>query len=353
MTKHFFDSHDRLWKVVNPVGNSTVFEYNYMDERLSAETREMDDSLKPVNKASWQYDEKGRCVKETAHLFNASYIETETLDSEYFFDRYDLLRRTVSPRAYEEARDYDKFMRLWHVNGADGTITTYDYDQASNVERVQRSSWNQAAGVAEMFWTRFEYDPMNRLRKTITFRPSAEPELTTSYYYNFRDDICGVKDPAGRTTERVFDVFGRMITERQELDGTTGLENARKNVYDGNGRLTQMKNAYEKTTVYGFDEQNRLRTVTYPDNNRKTFDYDAAGNLEWITWTRRVDNADVPFRKVKHEYDKAGRLIRKNAEIGESGSETTFGYDALDRTTLARRTWAGVYTSEVSFVYDS
>jgi YD repeat-containing protein len=170
-----------------------------------------------------------------------------------------------------------------------------------------------------------------------------EREFSTFYRYDAQGNMIGVSLPDG----------GRSAFE-----------------YDpGYGVVLWSADSYGRKTVYGYDAQKNLTSVTDRLGNVTGYQYyDAAGAkrglVEWV-----LDPRD-PTVKTKYEYDDARRLIRTTDPYGEKTTysyvgangygnvtevvdplarETTTQYDGLNRV----RVVADVFNATNAWAYDA
>jgi RHS repeat-associated protein len=94
------------------------------------------------------------------------------------------------------------------------------------------------------------------------------------------------------------------------------------------------------TTSYTYDVQDNLASVTDPNGNVTTYDYDDFGRM-----IRQVSSVTGT---TTYGYDAAGNLT---SSVDANGAATTRSYDAVNRVTLASATKGGS-TETTTWVYD-
>ena len=124
-------------------------------------------------------------------------------------------------------------------------------------------------------------------------------------YYNLRDTI------------ETYDTNGRMIGMSDE-----GL--VTQLLYDSNGRLASVHNAFGRAMTFGYDGSGRLATVGLPDATHLSYGYDGGGNLASIT------SNDGSVRQYVYENSSYPHAL--TGVVDESGRRSlTWSYDAAGR----------------------
>ncbi|OZG73378.1 hypothetical protein BTA51_10135 [Hahella sp. CCB-MM4] len=97
---------------------------------------------------------------------------------------------------------------------------------------------------------------------------------------------------------------------------------------DDIGRLKSETNGRGFTTNYGYDELNRLKSISYPINSSVAVSYSSAGNK-----TRTLTRGNY---SQKDSYDGFGRLksTTRTDTLSSNSIVTTYEYDALGRKTF-------------------
>jgi YD repeat-containing protein len=178
--------------------------------------------------------------------------------------------------------------------------------------------------------TRFEYDDLGRLVKTI-YPDGTTEEMT----YDAEGRRLTFKDRADRVTGYVYDPLGRLV--RTTFPDNTFVTNS----YDAAGRLAATTDGRGKKTVYEYDAAGRRTKLTDPLGNETTFEYDRNGNQISFTdpngqitsygydaLNRRIKTTFPDGIVTTTTYDKLGRRIGGD---GPGGKTTRFEYDRLGR----------------------
>ncbi|KFF74817.1 hypothetical protein HX13_12500 [Chryseobacterium sp. P1-3] len=267
---------------------------------------------------------------------------------------------------------YDDLGRRTSMTHPDNGTSTFAYDPASNM--TSRTN-------AENETATYEYD-YKRL-KAINY--PKYPENNVKYYYGQAMDASAMDNNA----------VGRLWYQT-DATGTQYLK------YGRLGELTHQRRSiaapgagvYWFGTEWEYDTWNRVKTITYPDGEKVTYNYNLAGNLksmasikdgfarniinelgydkfdqrvflkygngtttsyEYETKRRRLLklNAQTPtnryFMKNLYQYDVVSNVlqIHNNAPVAQAGllgggTNHAYGYDDLYRLTSASGNWRGM-----------
>jgi RHS repeat-associated protein len=200
---------------------------------------------------------------------------------------------------------YDNLGRRTLVDNEDSGATETVFDLASNMtKKITANLKAQNAAIA------YDYDALNRLT-TISYPNFPANNITYMYGAPGAADnraarITLVHDQSG-SAERFYGKLGELTREVKTVVGFTG---APPNTY---------------TTQYVSDTFGRLRTLTYPDGEVLTYQYDAGGLLRQATG-QKGPNAYAYLKRM--EYDKFGQ--RSFVEDG-NGVRSQYTYDPASR----------------------
>lgn len=338
-----YDEDGRIGSLTDPRGNAYEFGYDELGRDLSVSFAggpalrvEYDgngDMARIVNRRGQaidlETDAKGRPVSATwedGRTFRIEYdgrdnpvraedSETGAVAIEY--DAQDRPVRVVYPGSRGFAYRYDATGRVAERAALDGSsVQRYEYDAVGRMVRMT--------------------DGDGGLLLENGFDPKTGELLRQRY---------------GNGTESVYrhDLLGRET--RIEHRGPGGETIAAFDyTYDDDGHVAT-QNTAEGTERYEYDADGQLVAVEYPDGNRETFEYDAAGNRTARTRTgegrteyeinefNQVVSATAPDGGVtRYEYDADGNLVRKAAP---NAPAMVYGYDIRNRLVSVREEVAG------------
>ncbi len=323
VTTYEYDSHGRLVRAVDAMGNEDLFSY---DPRGSVVARtEIDLSTDPTVPAetyitAFAYDDLGRLISVTDP---AGGVETFAYDS-----RNNRVRR-VDARGNVTRSTYDSLDRLVAevfdlTNTGDGTgtvvataTTQYQWDASSRLVAVTDPNGNT---------TTFAYDESDR-RVLATSANGVEHTLV----WNSFDDLVSATDPNGTVVQTTYDNLGRP-TLRTILPGpgvspaTTFEEYA----YDGLSRLVRAADD-DSEVLRNFDSLGNLMSEV--QNGRVvTYLHSGSGNRLSMTYPggRGLDFAyDALARPTTITDPTTGPIITTTEYIGDRLLRQT---DATDTT---------------------
>jgi RHS repeat-associated protein len=279
------------------------------------------------------YDELNR-LKSKAYAFapgDAYRPWRHTTGVSYTYDGNNNLQRadetvasgTDPPATLTTIRSYDDLDRLASETAPlpDGGIRPVAYTYYRN---GTRETITDPAGLV----TRYTYDGRNRLESATTAFGTPAAAATTYTYHP--DDLLRTVDYAnGVVATHVYDKADRLKSLAQTKD--TATLSSYVYGYDSNGnRISQVEtNGATETTTYGYDDLNRLKTVTYPVDASfplgrvVTYGYDPVGNR--IKETEKDSGGGVLANK-QGAFDKLNRLTALNDLLTPANS-TGFGWD--------------------------
>lgn len=189
--------------------------------------------------------------------------------------------------------------------GPAGGVFAFSYDDARNLESI---TWPDAGQ------TLFETDAAGRVSAVVT--PSGD---RSSYSYNQYDELLSETDEDGVTSYQ-YDADGRLAAvARGDDEVLIGL--------DQRDRLTLYTDAWGNAYQFTYDNQNLLKTITYPDGSVVTYTYVAGYNLARIEceeWGLQLDF-------------QSGRTLNAGYHTGVEGDEREIFLNT-DGIALVKRT---------------
>ncbi len=246
-----------------------------------------------------------------------------------------------SPSTYTTTTHYDTRNRKWYVDDAQSHRTTFTYDQASNVLRIDRPNGN---------WETKAYDALNRVTiDTVSF--AAGTDLATWFIYNPSGTISKLTDPRG-TTGRTYpngDPNYSTTFAYDASDQRTGMTypdgSSQSWTYDNAHNMYQRVTAGGDSQLFGYDQRNRYYAKLWhrPLQNQWLWFYfglDAAGRIldakngtggEFNTnYISRVHRDYYPTGKLKldrqtlvTDQTTINRKVKYEYDLGYPGAENT------------------------------
>lgn len=269
ISKYYYDDKGNLVKHEKIDANDTliyvrIYKYDSENRLVFDEKEEKNE----YSKQTWQYDDKGRLVKETSEGFSIGSIFAEGTTT-YVYDDNGLLKTKSLDRGFSRPEIY-----------------TYEYYGNGLLKSVRRDS-DAIANSYEI--NTYEYDEKGNLIKHVQQK---DPEInleTTTFEYEYDDQNrlvkeCKTSDPEGR----------------EYYDET-------RYTYDENGNLVEKYNdtTYKRTYYYyEYDAKSQLiKETTYPFPNYKTivtYEYDLHGNIaKKNTYNEETEETNV----IEYQYE--------------------------------------------------
>lgn len=325
-----YDSYGRLTDATDPYSHTTHYGYDTADNCTSVEDAN-------GHTTYYTYDTVGRVTQVTF-----PDIGQGAKTQQYVWDCCNLLSITDENNK-TTTYDYLEDHSLWKVTDALNHVTEYHYDDAG------RLNWLKD-GRGKM--TGYSYDFINRVTGINYPDGTSESfayDLPSAYGHEETHT-----DGLGWTIGYEIDALGRVTT----VDYPTGTDTVL--TYNADSLCTSMVDA-SGTTTYGYDNDDRLTSITYPGNKILSYVYDQADNRTQMTdvesgiTTYEYDDAGQltsitnPFNEItSFTYDNAGRCTRMTSA---NGAYAEYGYNARDwLTSIAQRKndstliWSGGYT---------
>ncbi len=267
------------------------------------------------------YDNMGRLIGTTTHY---AFLPGHTFTNTYAYDaasnrvslsadgstttyQYDMLNRLsdlTNAWAGHFSLGYDSLSRRTALNRPNGINTSYSYDSLSRLLSVLHQ-----AGGTTIDGAGYAYDAAgNRTSKTNYLNSTNE-----QYTYDLIYQLTQVTGSPGESY--TYDAVGNRLSSAgvptysynssSQLTSTTVATFA----YDYNGSTTSKTDA-NGTTGYAWDFENRLTSITLPNNGGTvTFKYDPFGRrIEKISPTTTIVFA-YNGANIVGEYDSAGNAV--------------------------------------------
>ncbi len=238
------------------------------------------------------------------------------------------------------SRQYDQLSHLTKtLNAANTAVHTYRNPTEAAPTSITYTNGYDGNGNAiysvdaNGFGTENQYDPLNRLTKTLQDHAGtgATKDTATQYAYDARDNLRSVTDPDGLVTNYTYDGLNNLSALQSPDTGTSSY------TYDAAGNRTGQTDARGVTSTYTYDALNRLTGISYSTtspNVSYSYAYDQAnattgcassypqGRLTTIT-----DNSG----STVYCYDRRGNVTSKKQAANGIISTTGYAYTVADR----------------------
>ncbi|MFH1777330.1 MAG: RHS repeat-associated core domain-containing protein [Candidatus Omnitrophota bacterium] len=368
-----YDQYGNLSKFINALGKETNYGYDLVgnctsvtDANSHTKSFGFDDLDRLVNitypepgfsDISFTYDENNN-LKTITKILNAANKTTSLA-----YNENNQLVSLIDPMGHNTVYVYDPMGNLKKVTDANNNFVSWDYD----VLQRPLKFYDRMNYVTE-----YTYDGQNR-----SSIKDAETNVT-GYQYDGADRLDVTTFPDTSTEDCSYDKAGRLIQKKQRNGLSVSYEYTARNKLErdkspgGSGRYYQydsVKNFISVTDnygtiAYGYDDVNRITSVTGPGYGDIQYTYDDAGNRKTMTdydgnIINYEYNANDNLKRIKdstnqilveYTYDALGRRIRSDYL---NGTYTEYTYNDADwLTSVVNRHSGGSVISSFSYTHD-
>jgi RHS repeat-associated protein len=205
-----------------------------------------------------------------------------------------------------------------------------EYDIMARVYQVSNPYYAQYGAATAVnptgHWTRYEYDPLGRPKKT-TFPDNNI--MQTEY----SDTSTTSTDQAGKQRRQITDALGRVV-QLDEPNASGVLNQSTTYQYDGLNNLTKITQGTEQQRYFKYDSLSRLTYERHVEHDAPYVQADATGNSYWS-------------RKIAYNSDS---LVTDSWDA--RGIQTHFTYDGLNRISQITYSGGTTTTPNVTYAYD-
>lgn len=377
-TLYDYDNAHRLFKITDADLKLTQFQYNnrsQMTKVTDALSQAYDFTYDPLGRVltqtragltmTFEYDGVGNRNKRTDY---------KGVVTTYVYDNLNRLRTIIYPNTSENVSlTYDALSQLKTATNQNGTVT-FTYDNRNRVESVT-DVWNKTVGYGYdangnrdllkldgVNYAAYAYDLANRLTE-IT---AADDSTQITFGYDNANKLTSRTYPNGILTTYDYDNMSR-LKQLTDNSAITGLFD-RQYAYDNTSQISEITEPF-KTRRFGYDNLDRLTSVTPSTGTTETYAFDAVGNRTAShlssTYTHQPFNKLTATVGATFGYDNNGNMTSRTDAGGAwiyewdyenrlkkatrpDGQYVVYKYDALGRR-VERSLNSGAFTK---FTYD-
>lgn len=254
----------------------------------------------------FEYDELFRLVKMTQDAGGEEVV------TRYEYNSTGRIVKEIDPNDNAITYTLDELDRIVARKDAEGQVTRFEYDAQGNlVKKTNPRNYD----------TLYEYDALNRLVKA-----TGALAGVTEFAYDANGNLVSAKNPRGIYTHYEYDALDRMV-KKVENYVPAGPAADDANVvtlyeYDLNGNLVTLTNPRKFSTRFEYDAANRMVSITDAGGNSILYEYDRVDN--------RVKTIDRNGNATVRHYDELNRLV---AKINAENYKTLYAYDKVGNLT--------------------
>ena len=355
-TRYYYDTYNRLVKVVDPLGNATTYTYDTNGNKLTQV-----DALQRVTQ--WRYDVYGSLISRTLPMGEVESVEYDDLGrvsakidfngykTTYRYDINDNIQEIVYDDTSKEifayntlgnktsikeidvngnvkttTYSYDSMQRLIQENKPDGSVLKYTYDNNGNL--ISQTTINP---LSQEYVTTYSYDALNRLIQVVS-----NDNQTTTYTYDAVGNLSSIEYSNGNHTYYTYDSLNHLI-KLEHTDKNDETLSVFEYTLSPTAQRLKVKEL-DKITTYTYDKLNRLLSQeienTTQQNYQAIYSYDAVSNMiestiDGVTTQYSYDDNDRLLQQggITYTYDNNGNLLTQTID----GMTTTYTYNTKNQ----------------------
>ena len=312
-----YDGNGRPLSIADPNGVITDIEYHPRGWLIAMKVRGLNNSVETDDRitrmAYWPNGRVQRITQPDGAYLDFTYDIAQRLvrikDSDGGYIAYTL--DAAGNRVAEETHDAANILRhsLYRVYNVLGRLET-TADASSNPTDYARDGNGNPTTIIDALGrvTSHQYDPLNRLARTVQDVSGIAAQTVTTY--DPLDRIIQITDPKGLQTHYTYNALGDLL----QLDSPdTGIATYG---YDSGGNRTDQTDARGQASAYGYDVLNRVTSATFAGAPTLgvIYQYDtvgsACGSGETFALGRLTGIVDASG-STSYCYERFGQLARK------------------------------------------
>lgn len=289
------DEAGNKWSIVYDAAGRPVSQENPLGHRIETT---YDAGHRPISftnanghQTNFKYNQKGQIELVTLPDLGTYPLEYDAVGHRTAF---------TDPLGNRHEMKYNGLGQLVEAQDPVGSKTEYQFNELGKTTSVKDANGNV---------TRFRHDAIGRL-----VRHTMSDGLSEILEYDQAGNVVRKIDVQGREIFFKYDLNDRLV------ERSTATETLERYTYTPEGQRSTVEDN-RGVTRYTYDLRNRFKTLTYPDGNIVSYDYDSRGN---VTSLEVADEANI-LVDLNYRYDAANRLISIEDKNGEIFS---YKYDA-------------------------
>ncbi len=330
-TRRIVDAAGRVRNVTDALGRSTRYDYDNLNH-----LKQVTDPLNGT--IAFDYDANGNLNKVTDNRHSPAAV------TRYQYKATNRLSQRTDPLGRMETFDYDPSGNLIFYKDRRGVITDFTYDGLNRrtCAGFRRSGAQPSCGLTGPYESviTYSYDAGSRLASTLDTALGGY----NSRAYDDLDNLTSEQEQLGGSTSGYLSYTYDSASRRMSM-AANGQPMIRY-CYDGANRLCAIRSDTCPTpnpcattpaplVSIAPDSVGRRGTVTLPNNDTVTYNYDNASRVS----SRQYNVAGTP-NGVTYTYDAAGNRVQLGSNWARTGLPATMSsatYDGADQL----QTWNG------------
>ena len=334
ITRNYYDSSGDLLKTVLPDGGDYTYSYDAQGNLLT-ETNplgETDSFTSDANNNLVTSTDPNGNVTSYAHTNGndlASLTDANGAEEQYAYNSLGEVTSFLSANGATIGYVYNQAGQVTQETFADGTTYDYTYDQYGNCTSATDAVGNVTTFI---YAGANDGDPTNPYLLSEVMYPDG---TYLKFFYNSGGQLVQTVDQTGFEVNYAYDDAGR-LSELTDADGDLIV----KYTYDADGRLSERDNGNGTFTVYTYDGDADVLSITnYAPS---------AGPTTYVAAHSTVNSFD------DYTYDALGNVLTDTSQDGE----WTYAYDADIQLIQAIFTSNstdpdGLTAQDLQYVYDA
>ena len=360
-TSYTYDIYGNVVTETKPNGAKYTYQYDLLNRPLRIYFQE--DSMAEqilLEENTYQVLAGGKTQQTHKKYLN----DTEVAVTVSVFDYAGRQISETRPDGTTISTTYNANGTVNYTTDAKGNVTYYKYDGLNRLTE-KWTPFETVSGSTRFTYNSTFYGKAGEVKQEITGKDTVlkdgkpAQQITKTYEYYKNGKVRSVTDNEGRKTEYQYDADGNAIQEKVYTDtenyivtdyrynhlGKVAEKTEHIKAGDFEGNDINSTEDVSVITVYTYDQNGNLETMTTPDNVTTTYAYDNMNNQTGVSRPGMDEYGNQTNISSSTKYDWQGQPIEK---IDSNGNITTYTYD--QRGLLVRTTDAANNTT--AFYYD-
>ncbi len=254
-------------------------------------------------------------VDETTYIYRAADEPTCTASPQTCPYRKGDLWKVVNPLGHVvELLSSDGAGRPLSMRDANGVVTDMEYSPRGWLVTTKVRGSDDTVETDDQI-TRIAYKPTGVVEQVV--QPDGN---IVTFGYDPAQRLTSITDGAGNRVSYTLNAAGERVADTT-VDSTGAVVRSLSRIYDTLGRLHAQRDALDRATVFGYDDEDNLTLTTDALSRKTASTYDALGRLK-----TSVQDSEGIAASTGFEYDTLDRLTQVT---DPNGLPTVYGYNGF------------------------